>query len=198
MRTASGGRHTAADAVRARAGLLLVAAALVLSGCASAPDPVPSESRSAAEPVFASDEEALAAATEAYAAYLQMSDQILMDGGFDPDRIRPLVSRPMAESEIRGFKEISDKGYRSSGGSEFENLTLQSREEADGESSGRIVVYLCSDVSAVDVWDSNGVSVISASRPDRTPFEVVFTSNTSDPQHLIVSSSDVWEGNGVC
>ena len=55
-------------AASAAAGVLV---ALLLGGCTGTPAPTasPTPSASAAEPVFASDEEALAAAVEAYEKY---------------------------------------------------------------------------------------------------------------------------------
>ena len=60
--------------------------ALLLSGCLPQQPTATPPPEATAAPIFASDEEALAAATAAYAAYLAMSDQILKDGGKDPDR----------------------------------------------------------------------------------------------------------------
>ena len=99
----AGRRSTARVAVVA---LLIVA----LSGCASTPDPqlTPTPSATAAAPVFASDEEALAAATEAYAAYLTMSDQIAGDGGASPHRISPFVSAGLLDSELDGFASFRE------------------------------------------------------------------------------------------
>ncbi|MCU1637074.1 MAG: hypothetical protein JWQ68_2313, partial [Cryobacterium sp.] len=59
-------------------------------------------------PVFATDEDALAAATEAYAAYLSMSDRILMDGGAQPERIREVATKPLADLEIAGFARVRE------------------------------------------------------------------------------------------
>ena len=63
-------------ALAAAASLLTLLLAVLLSGCASTTEPKPTLTPTAtdAAPVFASDEEALAAATEAYRAYLVVSD----------------------------------------------------------------------------------------------------------------------------
>ena len=52
--------------------------ALVVAGCAATPSPTaaPTPSADAADPIFASDEEALAAAVEAYERYRAVSQQI--------------------------------------------------------------------------------------------------------------------------
>lgn len=179
--------------------MLAASGALALTamvGCAAAPLPPPTPSSTAAAPVFASEEEALAAATEAYAAYLSMSDQILIDGGENPERIKPFASAAMAETEMKGYANAKSKGYRSTGASRFDNLTLQSIDAAATE--GAVSAYLCSDVSEVDVVDASGDSVVSPDRPSRTPFQVVFDVAATAPPQLVVASADVWNGSGVC
>jgi hypothetical protein len=181
------------------AAAVVVALALpALAGCESAPAPAPATTTSTGAPVFASDEEALAAATEAYAAYLSMSDRILIDGGNDPDRIRKFVSNDLAQVELEGYADVRSKGYHSTGGSGVSNIALQSVNESARDGVGIVSVYLCSDVSAVDVVDGTGMSVVSPTRPDKTPFEVTFDLVTRDPVRLIVASSDVWNGGNVC
>ncbi len=175
-----------------------VLAATALTGCqptATTPSPTGSTTPSA-EPVFASDEEALKAATEAYAAYLRTSDQILADGGNSPERIREYSSEQLAEIEIAGYADIRAKGYRSIGSSRYDNLALQSVDASSR--SGTVTVYVCSDVSAVDVVDAQGQSVVSADRPTRTPFQVTFDLAATDPARLVVASAEVWNGPGIC
>ncbi|TFD42619.1 hypothetical protein E3T33_12270 [Cryobacterium sp. TMT1-2-1] len=170
-----------------------------LAACAPAPTPVPGHTAAATDaPVFASDEEALAAAKKAYAGYLHMSDQILMDGGSGPERIKGYASTRLAELEIESYGRTKAKGLRSTGGSLFSNMTIQSRGDATVQGRGVLTVYLCSDVSEVDFLDSRGQSVVSPSRPDRTPFEVSFDLASMDPVELLVASADVWQGAGIC
>ena len=63
---------------------LAVLGAALLAGCLPTDPPVTPPPTSDLEPVFASDEEALAAAEEAYGAYLAAADEILSSGGADP------------------------------------------------------------------------------------------------------------------
>ena len=66
-----------------------LALGLALAACSTGGTPLPPAPSPSVTPVFASDEEALAAAKDAYTAYLKVSDQILVDGGANPDRIAP-------------------------------------------------------------------------------------------------------------
>jgi hypothetical protein len=72
--------------------LSLTLLAASLGACtwpASIPPPPPPATEA---PLFATDEEALEAATAAYAEFLAVSGQILREGGSDPERLKPLVS----------------------------------------------------------------------------------------------------------
>ncbi len=62
----------------------VVIACALISGCLPTPTNVIPTAVPTGTPVFASEEEALAAAIEAYEAYLAVSDAILPDGGRGP------------------------------------------------------------------------------------------------------------------
>ena len=74
-----------------RLGAALAAAgalALVLTGCVGSPAPTPSPTPTEAAPIFASDEEALAAAVKAYELYTRsVASQVTDDGGVEPERV---------------------------------------------------------------------------------------------------------------
>jgi hypothetical protein len=179
-----------------RTGSLLVTAALLLAlaGCVPA-DPHPSASPSAsATPVFASDAEALAAAEKAYAAYVRISDQILIDGGAHPERLKAITSAALYAEELKGFQLTAKNGWHSTGGTTYDHFSMQAYQP--GDLGSIIVAYVCSDVSHVDVLDSTGSSVVSPTRPERTPFSVTFAIEANNK--LVIASDDVWTGGGVC
>jgi hypothetical protein len=181
-----------------RTGPFLVTAALLvaLAGCVPTGGH-PSESPSAtASPVFASDAEALAAAEKAYAAYLKVSDQIFIDGGKSPERLLDVATKSLYSTELDGFQTAAQKGWHSTGGSKADNFSLESYNAEDRSSI--VTVYLCSDVSAVDVRDATGASVVSPNRPARTPFEVTFAYKRGAVADLVVATKEVWTGGGIC
>src|SRR5690606_919779 len=93
----------------ARLPLPLLLITLVLAGCTQ-PDPMPTPPPTpSAAPVFASDEEALAAAEEAYGKYLETVDAILADGGSNAERLKPLVTSALFEHEREGFATYASK-----------------------------------------------------------------------------------------
>jgi len=166
--------------------------AVMVSGCASPPvtrptaSPVPTTT-----PVFASEAEALEAAREAYAAYLEVSDQILAEGGSEPERLLDVASTDVLEKQMRGFTTAANTGLRTTGSTTVDSLTLQ---DSDLD-AGRVVVYACVDVSQVDVLDSSGKSVVSSERPVRTPFEATFEVSQG---RLKMAGEGVWSGTNFC
>lgn len=163
-------------------------AALVLTGClpsgpAATPPPTPD-----AEPVFASDEEALAAAEEAYSKYLATVDTILADGGSSPERLKPLVAGEIYELELGGFETFVANGWRGTGSTGFE-MSLQQYSDLE------VLAYACEDISATDVLDQEGRSVVPADRPVHYAFEVGFVVVAGA---LILETKEPWDGGGVC
>lgn len=184
---------------RGAAVALAAVAVLALSACTapanSGPVTPPSASASPrATAVFGSDEEALAAATAAYSAYLAMSDQIAQEGGRNPERMRQVASGQALRAELDGFREFSLAGARSVGSTTARGHRLQ-RVEAGAQAA--ILIYVCDDVSGVDVRDAAGRSLVAPNRPSVTPFEVRLVS-ASPNGDLVVDSKTVWEGTDFC
>lgn len=177
------------------AGVLL--AVLLLAGCVPGEPVVTPEPDPDVTPVFASDEEALAAATEAYARYLEVSDQIAADGGADPDRIRPLVSADRLVVERQQYQALSESGNHQEGSATFDGVQLQQVSYEDGNSSV-IVLYLCLDLSNTKLVDIEGHDITPSDIDLRTPFEVSLRGSSSSPLALIVERMERWSGSGVC
>ena len=172
---------------------LVLAAALSASGCTPDASGKPPASTPSATALFASDEEALAAAEEAYRKYQHVSDSIYIDGGADPERLLDVASQSLYEAEKAGYDMAHSMGYFSTGGSTFDSLRLKER-----DSRGRITVYLCEDVSSVDIRDTNNVSVVPSDRPDRFPLVVSFQTTDSSKTDLQVHSVDDWNQENFC
>ena len=176
---------------------LLIVPVLALSGCTPSSPPAVSDPKPSSTPLFANEEEALKAATEAYAAYLKVSDQILSEGGARPERISDVALGEVATEELDGYKKITALGYHTVGSTVFDNVTIQNFDSVATSGSDVVSVYLCADVKGVDVLDSSGASVVSPSRPERTGFEVHFDAGKSSGR-LRVSQKEVWDGEGMC
>ncbi|MES2171526.1 MAG: hypothetical protein V4479_12525 [Actinomycetota bacterium] len=175
--------------------IALAALTLLLTGCVPAdpivtPVPVPS-----ATPLFATDADALKAAEDAYAAYLKVSDQILADGGADPDRIDAVATPAVAKSDGVSFAKYRAQGLHAVGDIQFSGASLESYTPTAYESVVRI--YVCVDVSETDVVDTGGRSVIDPGRQAVTPFEIAFNPEPGSSS-LKVSSHDAWTGKDFC
>ncbi|WP_348004555.1 hypothetical protein [Pseudolysinimonas sp.] len=180
--------------MRTVVGAFALVGLLALTGCIDS-HPIPTlPPTPSATPIFASDEDALAAAEDAYRAYQEASTLIVNEGGVDPERIAPYVTEAHLEGELEGFGFYSDRGYRSEGAASFDSMSIQQLQQ--DANLTLVVVYLCVDVTNVRVFDQSDVDVTPASRPDRVPLEVSF--EATRPGHLLVSESSQWSGTDFC
>jgi len=164
-------------------------AALLLAGCTpSTPMPAPPPTPDAT-PVFASDEEALAAAEEAYGKYLAMVATVLADGGRDPERLKPFLTHDLFLEEVGSYADLRANGWHGVGSYSFE-MSPQRLDLATGD----LDVYVCDDRSALEIVDANGNSVVSPDRPDRAASQVTFVWQDK----LVIASQIAWEGSGIC
>lgn len=179
-------------------GAMAVLGTLALAGCAPQPVPALTPAPTTTDaPVFASDADALAAATEAYAAYLAASDA---SGEIESASRREFLALSTGEAhkeDIAAEATFDERGWRKTGTTAFDSLEIQSYGPvADG---GWLVrAYLCLDVSRTDVLDKNGASVAQMDRPLRLPMEVALSSFESEPARLLISESRVWSGSNFC
>jgi hypothetical protein len=168
---------------------------IALSGCATPATPRATTNPPTAAPVFESDEEALAAATEAYANYLATYDEYWA-GNATKNEYLDLSIGAAHEAELESMEEWEQKGWRAVGTSTFDSISLQS--VSHSESGWKIWTYLCADASKGDVVNADGVSVAQPQRPLRLPLEIEFTTSTSSPSDLKISESRVWSGTNFC
>ncbi|MFZ2963914.1 MAG: hypothetical protein WA006_04430, partial [Rhodoglobus sp.] len=124
----------------------------------------------------------------AYAAYLAVSNQVFAEGGSRPERLNSVATGEFLADEKAGFETVLANGWRSTGHTTFRDVVLQSY--SPGSSNGIIGIYLCEDVSGVDVMDASGVSVVSPSRPETTTMQVIFDLGAGDA--LLISSKEAW------
>lgn len=165
---------------------MLVVASVALVGCVPgdqpAPSPTPTETA-----VFASEEEALAAAEEVYGNYLATLDAIFEDGGENPERLLEFASEEVFEQEAPGFELFQSQGLTGIGSARF-TMTIQSYEP-----SGSVAAYVCDDISTTDVVDQTGTSVVPLDRVSRYSNEVRLSGAP-----LKVVSRMPWTGTDVC
>lgn len=168
-------------------------AAIVLTGCTDAPRIPPADPTPTDAPLFSSDEEALAAATEVYEEFLSVAASILQDGGSDPERLEPLVSDEVWEIERAGFAQAQQQGLRLVGQNKVIASELQ--QVFSTETGTEVVAYFCVSNADTDVIASDGSSVSDPDRRTELTFEVVILHSPGAQQ---VVRNEPWEGGTIC
>lgn len=164
-------------------------AALLLSGCVPDPAPTPVEPKPSSVPVFASEEEALVAAVEAYEAYLAVSDQIAADGGANPERLESLVTPEWYEKELEGFEAIRQAGLFQRGATASRNAELQSIEDDE------VRINVCVDTSSTTFQDAAGVDATSGARKTLVTVEVTFAIQRDE---ILIDWNEPWASDSLC
>ncbi|MEO7349354.1 MAG: hypothetical protein ABIW32_05800, partial [Terrimesophilobacter sp.] len=83
---------------------VLLVATLLLSGCVPSEPVITPVPEPSVTPIFASDDEALAAATDAYAKYLEVSDAIFASGGQGIEQLSEVLAGKQLQVEKDGFE----------------------------------------------------------------------------------------------
>jgi hypothetical protein len=170
--------------------------AVTLAACTQ-PGPGPTQSpvpTAKHTPAFASDAEALKAATDAYAAYLKMSDTIAHDGGANPERIKPYASGDALDAALQSAQQFRAAGAHSIGSTTVAQIQPQVVDYQNVRNIN-ISFYACEDVSEVDVLDQDGISLVSQDRPSRATYTVTVLSRSG---RLAVDSDEPWTGASIC
>ncbi|WP_129590522.1 hypothetical protein [Cryobacterium aureum] len=185
----------------------LFLAAGTLSGCAATQAPAPIESTApTAEattaptetpPVFASNDEALAAAEAAYSNYLAAGDAA---GAIDSDSWKEflaLSTGPEHDATVQSRELMQQKGWSFAGRTQFDSMVVQSSKPLPN-STWEIRTYLCLDLSATDTVNETGDSVVSHDGTQRSPMLVVFVTPNENSHQLLISESPLWSGSDFC
>jgi len=175
----------------------LLAAALIvltLTGCQPDDPVVIPQPEPSSTPLFASEEEALAAAEEAYAGYLAASDAIQTDGGVNPERIEQFVSEDLRDQTMDDLSLLADRNWHAVGQTSYDSVEVQQFTDEGGVAA--IVVYACLDVSNVRIFDAMNVDQTPLSRVDRVPLELEFVAEAT--AKFVLSRSEVWSGDNFC
>lgn len=144
-----------------------VLALLGLTACSPAPQPTPSPTPT---PLFASEDEAFAAAEATYREYNDALNQVDFATPKTFDAVFALLSGDAEKSTRKSFSEFHAERLQSVGAIMFDSFTLVSADPQHGE----VRANVCVDVSGVDVLDESGTSITSADRPARQPMRVMF------------------------
>jgi hypothetical protein len=165
---------------------------LLLSGCGGG-DPIPTlPPTPTATPIFASEEEALAAAEEAYAAYQAAVDHALQT--LDGDGLGAVAVEPALSTARESVERLRAEGSHQVGETVVASvLPTDLTPLIDGGVGGEPQIYACLDLTSVAIIAADGTS--SSSRLDRFPMIVTLS---IDGSSLLVASEEVWDGDNFC
>lgn len=164
---------------------------LLLTGCVPHPSPTLPSPEPTSTPVFASDEEALAAAEAAYREYEAEVDRSLST--YDQDGLPKVATGDALSAAIKAATDLEKRGQRQTGTSTIDSLSLV----AGGAEDESVQIYACLDVSGTDLVDGSGKSVVPSGRPTRFPVTVNLDWS-SEAGVLLVSREEVWDGKDFC
>jgi hypothetical protein len=147
--------------------------------------------------VFASAEDALAAAREAYDGYLAATDAMIRDGGRSPERISAWVTPNHYAIDVEIAKGWATSGLHRSGGRKVTAFELESVAE-DGNGTVEVNVNVCVDISGTRQLDSSGRDITEQQRTVLFPHEAQFVNLHPGDSRLVVANGQYWSGDDFC
>ena len=175
--------------------LALVVPVLVLAlvGCSSPTVIPPAAPPSDEAPLFATDEEALAAATAAYEEFLAALDSKLQDPPAEDIDLGDFASSQALDEATESVDRFVTQGLRITDARAVIATELQMFSEL---SAGvEVVIYACESVEGVDLLNTDGESLVEEGRPDLSGWEAAVIFNG---ESVSVDSRNQWAGEGVC
>jgi hypothetical protein len=163
---------------------LLVAAASV---ACTTPAPKPTPTLTA---IFASEGEALAAATDTYQQFLAAYESASATGADVPAAVASFVSEAYL-AEVSAPDIVSKNGWHTEGSSSFDVKGVRSFQT--DAIAVEIVVELCRDVSSLRFVDADGTDVTPVERLDVVPLEVAFATDSLGSNALKITGVGTWQ-----
>lgn len=174
-----------------------LAVALMLSGCVPTTPSASRTPKASAAPVFASEAEALAAATKAYAAYQESLDEAFAT--YDASGLEKVASGTALKNAKESVVKYMGSGKRQTGKSTLDSVSLigSSAMRLGDDETNRAQAYLCLDLSQVDVVGSDGLSVVPLGSARRFPIVATFVWQRASGV-LLVEGDESWSGENFC
>jgi hypothetical protein len=167
-----------------------VAGILLLAGCGGG-DPIPTlPPTPSSTPIFASEEDALAAAEEAYAAYQAAVDlalQTLDDSGLDA-----VATGDALAAALESVDRLEAEGSHQVGTTVVTSVIPTDLSPLTG-GVGEPQVYACLDLTSVGIVSADGT--VSQSSIPNFPMIATFAVEGST---LLVTIDEVWDGENFC
>jgi hypothetical protein len=183
---------------------VLLLAAGTLTGCADASTPTQTTRPAASTPeasqhppIFASNDDALAAAQAAYTKYLTAGDTAGAIGTESWNTYLSLTTGSELEGVIAARDDLVKRDLSLTGSTSFDSMSIQSS-GANANARWEIRTYVCLDLSGSTMVNAAEQTVSTPNRQVRWPMTVVFVTAEDNTQQLLVSESRVWSGSNFC
>lgn len=159
--------------------LILPLLAIGLAACspaaletASTAEPISTDTAEtpAADPIFPSDDAALAAADAAFQRFIAVTNTIEADGGDGTDALAGVVSGDLLTQMTSAYEQMRSAGVHSVGATTVDGATFAGR-TMDGDTE-TVTIDACVDTSATTMVDATGAEQNSPDSRTRTPFEI--------------------------
>ncbi len=164
-----------------RAGVVL-AAALLLAGCASEAAPGPTTTSTD----FADEEAAFAAAEETYRAYVDALNRVDLSDPATFEDVYQWTTGEALSNEKQSLSQMHADGWVVRGASVLVSVTPISMDLASGTGISRA----CVNVSEVALVDAAGESQVSLDRPDLQTVNVSFRQSFDTPTSVKITALD--------
>ena len=175
--------------------LALAVGLLALTACTEVePAPPPSST----PPVFENEEQALAAVTETYQAFLDISNTILIEGGVGVDRIDVIVGSKLLNAEHQSLMELASQGLSLTGKPTLVTTELQEWYDQPDAAGVIASARACMDLTAVQVLDGDGNSVVEADRPSMRTWSISIGPGDEGQQQFVLTSRDFFSEGASC
>ena len=172
---------------------LAIALVVPLAACSQSTRLPEAEPSSEVAPLFASDEEALAAATAAYEEYLAVLDAALQGPVSDGGELESVSRGQALVSAQESIAEFIEDQLRISAPRVVGGARLQQHTSSGSEAE--VTSYFCEDISGVLLLDAGGNSLSEADRPDYTVFEATVEFG---PAGAFVVERAFWSNESSC
>ena len=166
---------------------------LALAGCSNTAEIPRADASPSASPLFASEDEALEAATAVYAEYNATASAIFQQRGDGVERLKPLLSDQLYEEEAASIQEAVDSGITTKGTSRTTGVELQQYDSGPAGIAS-VAFYACSINDQVTALDESGNPSQEQPEVIEVTLEVIVSSDSDG--RLFISRRDFWaEGN---
>ena len=163
---------------------------LALAGCTTPESPEPTPT-----PAFSSEAEAFAAAEKTYRAYVDALNQVDLRDPETFEAVYAWTTGDLNASDRKSFSGWHADGYTKTGAALIISMDQQ---EVALDPESQVVAHACLDISAVDILDANGASVVAADRPAVQSLSVTFVEASDADLGLRITSLDPASEEDAC